>query len=267
MTALYMAVTESGIVMMTDGVAYDGDGVIRQIHQKQLVRSDIGVVAASSGSGPFCQLLDALCTEYSPASFDDFHRLMPGMLRLALGDMERWRKADLAQGKTWATEQKSYAFILYGGYSDEQQKFIGYCISTYLIEPFGPKSLEPFTPEPMRLFAKPETTPEARRTAGLGDDMAADLARDGAQVYGAKLILAMRRSPYALHGVGSVMGYGVGGFVQYTFLERNRATTDVLWRWPDEIGRVIDPDEDVQIVVGQPSNVDSAEQEALGEPV
>lgn len=57
-------------------------------------------------------------------------------------------------------------------------------------------------------------------------------------------MLAVRRSPYELHGAGTKQGHGVGGFVQQTILMRGEATSAILWRWPDEVGRAIDPAND-----------------------
>ena len=57
-------------------------------------------------------------------------------------------------------------------------------------------------------------------------------------------MLAARQSPYPMHGADTRIGYGVGAFVEQTFLQRGTATTHILWRWPDAIDRLPKPEND-----------------------
>ncbi|KQP40042.1 hypothetical protein ASF49_21265 [Methylobacterium sp. Leaf104] len=71
-------------------------------------------------------------------------------------------------------------------------------------------------------------------------------------------MLALRQTQQEMHGPGTGRGYVVGGFIQHTHLQRGRADSRIIYRWPDEIGRAIDPSQDPIVEVGSPDQAEAA---------
>lgn len=233
MTAFFMAVGGNGVLMLSDGAAYDEAGVLRQIHSKQLIAPDIDLVLSSSGSGPTIEFIRLHLSRDNPLSFDQFHDGFPLMLKRVMFEMVRYYG------------RHQYAALVYGGYSEKAGKYVGFFIASYVVENLDEK---PFTAVPITVFGKPFASAEMIERHDLGDDA---YDRLGPLTYGLRFMLAVRRSPYALHGPGTQHGHGVGGYVEQTFLQKGCANTQIIWRWPDEIGRIIDPSNDPEITLSE----------------
>jgi hypothetical protein len=59
--------------------------------------------------------------------------------------------------------------------------------------------------------------------------------------HGIPIMEAFRRTSAPLHEGYPAIGYGVGGFIAHTLIERNRVTHNIIHEWPDVIGEPIDP--------------------------
>jgi len=57
---------------------------------------------------------------------------------------------------------------------------------------------------------------------------------------GIKLVEAQRFTPTRINSEGGI-GFSVGGFVQLTSVSAQRVTSRILLRWPDKVGRKIEP--------------------------
>ena len=241
MTANIMFVLDDGISMFSDGAAYDEEGIVRRVHAKQIVRPDIDTVITTSASGLSLSMLNHVMAADGPTGFDQVVDAMPGWTVEVLASMDRIHGG------------KNYAMFLYGGWSEREQRWRGYLIATYDLPAYGVAAFEATM---LHSFAKPNASPEALEAAGLPRDLAE--ANEPASILGAKLMLALRQTRQEMHGPGTARGYVVGGFIQHTHLQRGRVDSRVVYRWPDEIGRVIDPSRDSPVEVAVPEQAEAA---------
>ncbi|MHC2017141.1 hypothetical protein [Methylobacterium sp. CM6247] len=236
MTANAMFVVEDGIVVFSDGAAYDETGTVRQIHDKQLIRADIDTVITCSSSGSGLSLLNLAMSSDAPGGFDDVADQMPGWSQEVHAMM---MAAFPERGET-----ENWAMYLYGGWSERAQAWKAFLIITLSGSMLGMRC-EAYTPVPLASYVKPEASPEALAKVGLPADLNTLPAPVDPHDLGLRLMMALRHTEQtAIHGPGSRSGYIVGGFLQHTHLRRGRAETRIAYRWPDEIGRPIDPSGD-----------------------
>lgn len=238
MTAIGLYVTVNGIVMASDGIAYDGDGIVREMRSKQLVIPSCNAGMTASGSGPVLEFVGSLIRESAPQNFDEIDECMPECCRIAEEQMrELWDK-------------EPYFAILYGGWSPSKGDWCGRMIANYDVgEKAGGPSEPPFVPIPIHTFAKPRATPEALKRFGLPSDPYEALTTMPANEFACRLMMAQRHSPMILHGGGTLVGCGVGGFCEVTSLFMDSATTQIAYRWMDAIGREADPSADPEIAI------------------
>lgn len=236
MTANAMFVVEDGIVVFSDGAAYDETGTVRQIHDKQLIRADIDTVITCSSSGSALALLILAINADAPRSFDDVADHMPRWLREVHGMMERVHPGQC--------ETDNWAMFLYGGWSERAQAWKAYFIVSLSGSLLG-LHCEAHTPRPLVSYVKPTASPEALAKVGLPADLNTLSGSIDPHDLGLRMMMALRHTEqHSIHGPGTGSGYIVGGFLQHTHLRRGRAETRIAYRWPDEIGRPIDPSGD-----------------------
>lgn len=248
MTSIMMWVRNDGITMLSDGVAYDADGIVRQIHQKQLLEPTWGGVVAASGAGStlmYLQIFFQLAPRDPPQGFDELLEHLP--------DAARFVKEQLELGDAQHTANE---FIwLIGGYSDERQRYEGYQLATV-----GWDDYEAFSLMPISAYAKPEASEEALREQGIDPR---EPFTEHPATFGLKLMLAQRKSPMPLHHGRDLMGYGVGGICQLTQFQKDNLSSQIVLRWHDEIGKPIDPEAGFSYTtLSQPANDDEVSQGA-----
>lgn len=236
MTANIMIAKPDGIVVLSDGMAYDKQGIARQFHTKQLVLPSISTVITCSSSGGALTVLQYLISNEAPLSFDELHDRMPNWTREVQDAMRQ------AHGSS------TYAMFLYGGWSDREGGWVIYQVCDYEVDR-GEVADPPFATRTFGCFAKPNASPEALAAVGLSANLTEDFARRDVSDFALRLMLALRRTEQReISGPGSIPGYVVGGFIEMTVLGREHAESFIAHRWPDEIGRPADPAHDPGVV-------------------
>lgn len=233
MTANAMFVAEDGIVVFSDGAAYDETGTVRQIVGKQTIRADIDTVITCSSSGSALTLLNLPFNADAPRSFDEVANLMPRWLQEVVGLMEAAHPSE--------HETDNWAMFLYGGWSDSAQAWKAYFINSLSWSVNG-SAYEKYKPVPLVSYVKPSASAEALAKVGLPADLNTLPGPVDPHDLGLRMMMALRHTEQTeIHGPGTDSGYIVGGFLQHTHLRRGRAETRIVYRWPDEVGRPIDP--------------------------
>lgn len=231
MTAIQMYVGSDGVVMLTDGIAYDEAGIVRQIHSKQWVIPSCDCVLASSGTGGALHYIKMFMEWDSPQDFDQLIDLLPAATEKA--------HQELKMNLRWPNPQ---FMVLAAGWSEKAQAYKGFSIFSLDWEVAGSGPVKAYTLVPEWAFSKPGPDKDSLEREGLTDDFAADLTRLGPINFGIAMMLAQRTTNTFMHHGEEALGYIVGGFVELSVVSRGKANSQIILRWPDTIGNPIYPE-------------------------
>lgn len=222
------------VYLFSDGIAYDDEGVVQQIHSKILLAPENSAAIHVTGTGPVLSMIGYQLSHRSPRNFDEIMAQMPDILDWV--------------DETLLTEEHPYPvdyMVALGGWSNEGDRYaarIIHKVPADLEATYGRHKIEPIVS-----YAKPDPDAQFLLAAGftcslekLGDE----LDRMHPIEFGARLMMAQRKTKTYLHRKGGPEGYIVGGFCQLAVLTREAAFSQILWRWPDEIGKPVDPAND-----------------------
>ena len=209
MTALCAVCKEDRVTLLTDGACVEAGGRLAMVAPKVFTFPHLS--AALAVVGPTAMILRLGAMLSVPATFDDLLGEAPGMARIAyceLGEMN-----DFGEG--------GRDFELYfAGYSPTRDRMEGW----RLIGHDRSSDVRPW-----ELNAAPDiiVTPLPPDYTWPEDF---DPLTDGLE-----LIEAQRR-------VGGPLGFVIGGFAQVTTIKRDAIETMIIRRWPDEVGKTINPE-------------------------
>lgn len=225
----------SGIVIASDGAAYDDDGVLRQVHPKVELYPHMSCAIGARGAGPANGYVKEWLTAYG---ISDHAQVL---LRLPDAARDAARHLDLSD---YPHERHFSLFVC--GWSEERQEFETHVLrsreSTGAAEDGSAKTIPPFTihPLPWIHFAPPPYDDAAEHCGLEHPELVATKAEPlDAVSYAVRAVCAARaaRFPPELDGRRF---YGVGGFIQVTTVQRDTITTTIVHRWPDQVGEVLD---------------------------
>jgi hypothetical protein len=229
MTAFVLIRTPEAVVVASDGIFYDENGIVCGTGSKAIIVPEWSCVIVMQGQGGFLQSvrcrLGQDCT-----SFDD-------MLRKIVQVSEDERKFCIERGYI-----RDFNMAL-AGWSESRERFETYALHSVDSElPAGSvpgsQSIEPWklTAVPA-IYGAPGADQKQRDRFGLNVDGSVN----GFE-YAQRGIWAARysRFPFQL-GKTLPEGHCVGGFLEVSILRRDRIETSIVHRWPDPVGEMIDP--------------------------
>jgi lambda family phage tail tape measure protein len=235
------------IYIASDGIGYDDDGIAVAIHPKVLTLPHLSAAIASTGCGHFTEAFYSRFG-WKLESFDDL-----------VEHAAEWSKIIYGEYVAHYGVEDSLCFIM-AGWSDARERFEAHSVSSYE----GSEKAAPWTLSPL---------PYIWSSVGLGanGDLASRFGLRWPELdspgpvngFGmtTRLVCAARaRSgplPDDIHD--SARAFAVGGFLQLTVVERDHVSTAILHRWPDEIGKKVDP------LAGEPMPVNLPEANAASE--
>lgn len=232
MTALAICVDpKNGIVFASDGVCYEDDGTLIGLGSKIVLMPESNCAMMCRGAGAFGPAL----------------RNHIGLGIYSLDDLMEYivetSKAVLdAYLKHYCISEAPVSVIV-GGWSEENSRFEAFRFGSHERrwknhESGEWKKLDPWTVEPIDgLWAAPWPPTELYEQFSIDPNAITD-----AYDFTARLVCASRQRKAKLSDrPDAPEGYGVGGFLQMTVLEKDNMRSSIVHRWPDVIGEKIDP--------------------------
>jgi hypothetical protein len=217
MTAINIVIKSDAIHVLTDGGAYDVDGILLEQFQKAVALTHLNAVIAVRGPRQIGLVLRGLLE--SSLSFDHLKTSISERLEAACTPaLPQWERSFGAFGT------KFDLFVC--GFS-ETQGANGCVVSSYNRDGVPPwQSVElgalTITPGTQEIYS-------ALPTPDLFDP----------KVDGIRLLEMQRAEPVKVPW-SSKPQHIVGGFVQLTTIEKNRISSEVIHRWQDAIGKCME---------------------------
>lgn len=220
-----------GITIASDGITYDGNGIVKGFVSKVLPVPELSCVIGNTGAGGFAGAVrDALTL--SCKNFDD--------ALVALSDTVKAVHATLPK----FGDRMPHGTLLVGGWSDRRNAFAMYKIHTRPREMINAETGEqtiapPGIPIEINggLWCSHAPRPESMNRFGLDSD-----ASWTADELLSRYVCACRAdSGISSEPDNDSMPYYVGGFLQLTTLRKDRVNISIIHRWPDKPGEVLDP--------------------------
>jgi hypothetical protein len=226
--------TDDAVLVASDGIATDDDGVVLGITSKIDYLPEFNAVIGGVGIGS----LSTLALFHLRAKYRDFDELLQGIghdLALATQHLVLLHEAALPFG--------SNGTLFVAGWSDARQRFEMYRIGNWEKEKVLPdgstETMPAFSLQPIGAhWASARPTQEAARAHGVDAPTSEGTNLNDRAV---SFVRACRASGSIKDADGHALH--VGGFIQVTILERDRCHTEIVHRWPDEIGKPITADE------------------------
>jgi hypothetical protein len=222
---------ETGVTLASDAVCYDGEGIVRGFVSKVLPIIELNCAVGNVGLGNYAQAF-VLRTAQRFLSFD----------QLLLYSVEEARATfDSMLSMQVVAREAPRGTIVLVGWSDERDRYESYKIHSRERKATNAVTGEMVTFEPWKLHDITaqhwcSNSPKNPDRFGLMD------FPQTANDYAARMICASRAdSGPAGEGDFEGIPYGVGGFLQMTHVQRGVISTWIAHRWPDEIGKIIDP--------------------------
>ena len=236
MTAISIIRQRDQIHVLSDGAFYKPDGTLTNIAPKVFPLPHMSAAIAFRGSQRF---IKPFYTRMMDCNFnlDNLDHLL---LVAAMWGREAFDEQEQA-------DYDNHADLFLAGYSDARARFESYVMPTHdrYSETPGFELCRAF-----ELFDLPEVAvtpqPTAREYSAVAwieppSTEAFDPVRDGTKLMEAQRLCAGNLDSRVPDGL---QGYGVGGFIMLTTITRYSIHQSILRRWPDEIGRPIEPSRD-----------------------
>ncbi|MBP1297468.1 hypothetical protein [Bradyrhizobium elkanii] len=218
MTAIVAIVKKDGIVVYSDGACYGRDGTLAFERQKTDVLMHIPCIIAARGEHQQGRWLKYALDWYDVRDFDGLVDLMPSLLTHA---------ADFAP----RVDEPINLCVLFGGWSERSSSWELYRAVVNADEGSEVKKV------PTAFYSEPVPPREMLIAYGLMKDEGLDL-RGGDQSM-IRYMHCQRQAKFAFgpsHQGEESTGCIVGSFIQRTALATDEAATEIIYRWPDEVG-------------------------------
>lgn len=211
------------IALLTDGAAYDADGLLTGMTPKVIPLPHLNAAVAVRGIGAALALVAAWLT-INVSSYDDIEHKLPDFLHELTPD-------GIVLGAQGAFDFFVAGFSLARG--SDSYVLANHALTAGL-EPFvpirtGPLCIGPGTPEFQR---------ELYALYPLGVTSVEEL---DAEDFGLKVMEAQRRRKFPMYNDGGEGFHMVGSFAQLTDIRPDRIETRILRRWNDPMGQPIRP--------------------------
>lgn len=219
MTALVAIVREEGIVIYSDGACYGRDGTLAFQRQKVDVLMHVPCIIAARGEHQQARWSKYVLDWFDVRDFDGLVDIMPQLLAQA---------ADFAP----KVNEPVNLCILIGGWSKRSCSWELHRATNGVDGPEVKKISTAF-------YSEPAPPREMLITHGLmKDDEGLDLRGGDESII--RYMQCQRETKFEFgpsHQGEEDLGCIVGSFIQRTALTHDEATTEIIHRWPDEIGK------------------------------
>ena len=226
MSALAIVPAGDAIVLAADGAVYDRQrgqllGSITKLH----VMPHLSTVFGAVGQGHLIHIFPHLIG-FRFSSFDEVRENFAELCRASVS----------AQRTNNQWEDRARATVVLAGWSEGNQAFEVFKLHTLDKFEHSAWDLHPIS----GVWCSTAPTPEHM------DEVSLDANADSALDVAAKLVCANRLQSgagvYEGDDYGEEDAYGVGCFLQMALLRRDCVTSWIAHRWPDENGKVINPE-------------------------
>jgi hypothetical protein len=226
MTAINLIRQSDAVYIVSDGVGCDRDGVVQFVVPKVFPLPHLR--AAVAGRGNIFGLAHVAAALAMAPTYDVMKMRAAKTLREVV---DLFRDINATQGAQGEAIFPSDLQIYVGGWTVAGEP------DAFLMLTSETSGLPPWTVVPILdfgMFPGGEAQDDAWSfLAGRGvEDL--DPRADGL-----KIIEAQRR--YKIENQYGQSTFGIGGFAQLTTVARDRITTEILHRWPDQVGKKIVP--------------------------
>jgi hypothetical protein len=228
MTAILAIVAKDGVVFYTDGAAYDRDGRLYFADQKADIMLHLPCIMATRGEHKLGAFPKFLCSSFekSVSSFDGLVDTLP-VIMIEVAKVAPKLDCDI----------NLCAF--FGGWSARSGRWE---LHRAVVAGESPDRLDGGAPQVVKVASatlfEPEPPHDLLIARGLLKDGMLDLRNGDASII--EYMQCQREAKFAFGRPGShseETGCIVGCFIQKTALTRDDATTEIIHRWPDEIGK------------------------------
>lgn len=241
MSSIIIIHQSDAVHLVTDAASYDRDGTLMRVASKVRHLPESGCAFTIRGTSyafdPMELLLGALPT------FDAIMKALPGAIEIVLRTMQ----ADATPFITIDSLMRNFE-ITVAGWSDQRQEWCAGVACTHPVadptDPVGLSHLDGYQPFVPMLAAPMACMPPVDMSAVLERDLSNKQAVDAvdAAFDGLKLIEAQRLVPCIFDCQGDGVQYVVGGFAELTTVSAAGVSTTILREWPDEVGKLIEPE-------------------------
>ena len=236
MTAIVMLRAEDRVTIGSDGAVCDLDGRLISLASKVVLLPEYGCVIGYRGAGGFHRFLGNAIDACPAENFEDLAAALPDVMRATW----EWFRSVFPDhpGKSFA--------IAIAGWSAQREKFELYRSGSAERQIEGiAEEAKPFEIVPIEndLYCAPLPQREqierlgiTFETSGPEDDMGLAI----------KIIAANRASRHRSldDPEAGAPQHNVGGFIQLTTLFAGGISTQIVHRWRDRMGELIEPQED-----------------------
>lgn len=229
MTAFLTIRLEDQLLFFSDGVGYDDEGVVQRIGPKVMLRPDLPAIIGSRGSSEFTDILPAF---HGWVSFDDLVERIPEDGAHVFSIMKEHRGPD----------DPPSAQVWLAGWSESAQRF---ALKLIEFRADGGEAL-PLTDVDRPCMYQPAPSEEACRKVGFRDGKPTIRSNQGLEAIVQDAVIfmhAQRLTKNVIHHLPDAPhGSMAGGFVQLSIITRSSLSSMIVHRYPDEIGKKIDPE-------------------------
>ncbi|MHC2623034.1 hypothetical protein ACVIW2_005066 [Bradyrhizobium huanghuaihaiense] len=218
MTAIVAIVRNEGIVIYSDGACYGRDGTLAFLRQKTDVLMHIHSVIATRGEHQQARWLKYALDWYDVRDFDGLVDIMPSLMTQA---------ADFAP----RVNEPVNLCVLIGGWSERSSSWE---LHRAIVNADNSEVKKIST----AFYSEPRPPLEALASHGLIKDGALDLRGEDQSIV--SYMECQRATKFEFgpsHQGDEQLGCIVGGFIQRTALAKDEAATEIIHRWPDEVGK------------------------------
>lgn len=237
MTAIVVLPQEDGVIVLYDtAVIYPATGEIMSFVDKVSPYPSWRMVVAQSGLAGFADRLKVMMGNHI-SGMDQYEDLM------------RERAIDLHEQSSamLGADMLEVGFCI-AGWSGRREQWVALCASSYPKKTLNWETgelgvREPWELEEVGMWACNVPDREHLQHAGLDpDDMPGEFQRLDAREFGLRMMFAARRAsgPREPTEESRAPYYLCGGQIVLMRLSANGCTQDVVYRWPDKVGDIVD---------------------------
>lgn len=231
MSGMVMHRRDDGVVLLSDGGLYAGreDFTLTGFASKPILLPHLPAVMCIAGAAGLPLILQ-YCHADQWEDFDSMVLRLRGDVVASINTLFRFEPM----------RTSVHAIVYLGGYSATRGRWETYDLLVASDSDELEDGVGSLTPA-QAIVAIPGPSDEALAKHGFADPDVANAPYALVQ-----LMRAMRDTPQAMGGVGDAFddcdqGSTIGGFIEQVYLCDKGITTSIVWRWPDEVGQMVDP--------------------------
>ncbi len=242
MSGMIMIRRNDGIELLSDGGTFrsTSDFTITGITSKPILLPHISSVIACGGTAEISFFLKANQVQRWQ-SFDQMMKEIEDGLREEAANVFRYSP----------TRRSINAILMIGGFSTARQQWESCMVVMQIDHPLAEPKFTRFD-DLWFLFA-PAPTPEGLERCGF--DPTNIQIEDRSTENAIRFMHAMRASQQSMGEIGddadsAPTGSTIAGFIERVVVLHDQVITQIMWRWPDKVGEMVDTDNE-----GEPTSI------------